>query len=279
MQLASGSHIPDGLLAANALLSEKLHQGFAARKSTLHQGFRVSISSTPLGIIRPLYDEGTGSRYTGKERDTESGLDYFGARYYSSVIGRFSSPDWAAKPEAVPYSSLGDPQSLNLYTYVGNNPLSKADADGHCWPFCLAPAGGGVVGALTTAAEAVGVGVSTGFAAGVAALGIGAAALSSPADQAYFANGGSFNTAGAPMSIMQQSGTNQSSAPTAATPTSPEVHPNEVSGKTPSEIDATAKGKGLIPKVLTQREARDLTSTQLRVNSGCSCIRKMAMHT
>jgi len=48
------------------------------------------------------------------------------------------SPDWAAKPEAVPYSSLGDPQSLNLYGYVGNNPLSKADADGHCWPVCWA---------------------------------------------------------------------------------------------------------------------------------------------
>ena len=46
------------------------------------------------------------------------------------------SPDWASKPEAVPYSSLGDPQSLNLYSYVGNNPLSKADADGHCWPVC-----------------------------------------------------------------------------------------------------------------------------------------------
>ena len=84
MQLASGSHIPDGLLAANALLSEKLHQGFAAPKSTLHQGFGVSISSTPLGIIGPLYDGRVGCRYTGKESDTESGLDYFGARYYGS---------------------------------------------------------------------------------------------------------------------------------------------------------------------------------------------------
>ena len=33
------------------------------------------------------------SRYTGKERDTESGLDYFGARYYGSSMGRFMSPD------------------------------------------------------------------------------------------------------------------------------------------------------------------------------------------
>jgi RHS repeat-associated protein len=71
-------------------------------------------------------------RYTGKERDTESGLDYFGARYYASSMGRWMSPDWADKPEAVPYSSLDNPQSLNLYGYVGNNPLSRADADGHC---------------------------------------------------------------------------------------------------------------------------------------------------
>ncbi|WP_263415885.1 RHS repeat-associated core domain-containing protein [Terriglobus albidus] len=76
-------------------------------------------------------------KFTGKERDTESGLDYFGARYYSSTMGRWLSPDWAEKPEAVPYSSLDNPQSLNLYGYVGNNPLGKADADGHCWPACV----------------------------------------------------------------------------------------------------------------------------------------------
>jgi RHS repeat-associated protein len=77
------------------------------------------------------------SRYTGKERDAESGLDYFGARYYGSNMGRWMSPDWAAKPEAVPYSHLDNPQSLNLYGYVLNNPLSKPDFDGHgCPPDC-----------------------------------------------------------------------------------------------------------------------------------------------
>jgi RHS repeat-associated protein len=40
------------------------------------------------------------SRFTGKERDTESGLDYFGARYYGSTMGRFMSPDWSAKAQA-----------------------------------------------------------------------------------------------------------------------------------------------------------------------------------
>jgi RHS repeat-associated protein len=73
----------------------------------------------------------TPLHYTGKQRDMESGNDYFGARYYASTMGRFMSPDWSASPEAVPYSSLSDPQSLNLYAYVGNNPLSRIDADGH----------------------------------------------------------------------------------------------------------------------------------------------------
>ena len=80
----------------------------------------------------------TEQHFTGKERDTESGLDYFGARYYASTMGRWMSPDWADKPEAVPYSSLDNPQSLNLYGYVLNNPLSRADADGH-WPDCGCP--------------------------------------------------------------------------------------------------------------------------------------------
>jgi RHS repeat-associated protein len=69
--------------------------------------------------------------FTGKERDTESGLDYFGARYYGSSMGRFMSPDWAAKATPVPYAKLDNPQSLNLFAYVGNNPLSRMDPDGH----------------------------------------------------------------------------------------------------------------------------------------------------
>lgn len=72
------------------------------------------------------------SRYTGKERDGESGLDYFGARYYSSGMGRFMSPDWASNPTAVPYAAYANPQSLNLYNYMRNNPLSGTDPDGHC---------------------------------------------------------------------------------------------------------------------------------------------------
>ena len=70
-------------------------------------------------------------KFTGKERDAETGLDYFGARYFSAAQGRFTSPDWSAKPQPIPYADLGDPQTLNLYAYVRNNPLSVADLDGH----------------------------------------------------------------------------------------------------------------------------------------------------
>ena len=70
-------------------------------------------------------------KFTGKERDTETGLDYFGARYYGSNMGRWLSTDWSASPEAVPYARLDDPQTLNRYGYVRNNPMSLEDPDGH----------------------------------------------------------------------------------------------------------------------------------------------------
>ena len=70
-------------------------------------------------------------KFTGKERDGESGLDYFGARYYSNGLSRFLTPDWAAKAAAIPYADLKDPQSLNLYSYVRNRPTVLVDLDGH----------------------------------------------------------------------------------------------------------------------------------------------------
>lgn len=83
-------------------------------------------------------------KFTAKERDTESGLDYFLARYYSSPQGRFTSPDefpggivdpftgqQAASAGPLPYADIADPQTLNKYSYVRNNPLRYTDPDGH----------------------------------------------------------------------------------------------------------------------------------------------------
>jgi RHS repeat-associated protein len=76
-------------------------------------------------------DDATEHHFTQKERDTESGNDYFYARYYSSALGRFTTPDWSAKVVPVPYAVMADPQSLNLYAYVRNNPIIHVDLDGH----------------------------------------------------------------------------------------------------------------------------------------------------
>ena len=70
-------------------------------------------------------------KFTGQERDGESQLDNFGARFDASSLGRFMTPDWSASPAAVPYAQLSNPQSLNLYAYALNSPITRADLDGH----------------------------------------------------------------------------------------------------------------------------------------------------
>jgi RHS repeat-associated protein len=69
--------------------------------------------------------------FTGEERDAESGLDNFGARYYSSSFGRWTSPDWSDDQDPVPYADFANPQTLNLYGIVQNNPVTFIDPDGH----------------------------------------------------------------------------------------------------------------------------------------------------
>ncbi len=125
MQPSSGSHIPDGLLAANALLSEKPRQGLPSWESAPHQGIGEANWTAAIGLRASHHPNRVQSRYTGKERDTESGLDYFGVRYYGSSMGRFMSPDDGSD------WNPANPQSLNLYSYGHNNPLALVDPDGH----------------------------------------------------------------------------------------------------------------------------------------------------
>lgn len=108
---------------------------------------------------KPVADaDWQGARFTGKERDAETGLDYFGARYFSGAQGRFTSPDefpggivdpftgeQVGQPGPLPYADITDPQTLNKYVYVRNNPLRYTDPDGHCH-ICLGAFVGGVVG-------------------------------------------------------------------------------------------------------------------------------------
>jgi RHS repeat-associated protein len=162
MQLASSTPIPDGLLATIALRNENSRLGVPSSDPALHLGQSVCKSEIVLGFKAADSMTRVGQRCTGKERDTESGNDYFGARYYASTMGRWMSPDWSAKVEPVPYAKLDDPQTLNLYSYVGNNPLTKSDPDGHFeaeWHFAITLAAGlmtghGIVGSTKLAYQA-----------------------------------------------------------------------------------------------------------------------------
>jgi RHS repeat-associated protein len=118
-------------MAMTAQLSENSHQGFDGIKAALCLASTRVNSNTASEMPICLWRNGIGSRSTGKERDAETGLDYFGARYYSGAQGRFITPDWSAKPQPIPYADLNDPQSLNLYAYVRNNPIKNRDLDGH----------------------------------------------------------------------------------------------------------------------------------------------------
>ena len=63
---------------------------------------------------------------SGKERDAETNLDYFGARYFSGAQGRFTSPDKLNVTD----DRLLVPSTLNKYAYAANNPLRFKDLDG-----------------------------------------------------------------------------------------------------------------------------------------------------
>ncbi|MEN6439843.1 MAG: RHS repeat-associated core domain-containing protein, partial [Syntrophobacter sp.] len=80
----------------------------------------------PFGENNEGSDSGIKYRFTGQEKDFESGLYYYGARYYDPAIGRFISPDtFVQAPD--------DPQTLNRYAYCRNNPLMYTDPTGHFW--------------------------------------------------------------------------------------------------------------------------------------------------
>jgi RHS repeat-associated protein len=65
-------------------------------------------------------------KFTGKERDTETGLDLMGARYYGSALGRLVTPD----PLMIQKQKLIDPQQWNMYQYARNNPQRFIDPTG-----------------------------------------------------------------------------------------------------------------------------------------------------
>ncbi|MBF0569829.1 MAG: VCBS repeat-containing protein, partial [Candidatus Omnitrophica bacterium] len=89
------------------------------------------IDYTPWGEVKSCNKYGTGPEvawfyFTGKHLDDESGLYFFGARYYNPKLGRFITPDTVVQS---PYN----PQTLNRYAYCNNNPVNLVDPTGHSW--------------------------------------------------------------------------------------------------------------------------------------------------
>ncbi|MBI5224542.1 RHS repeat-associated core domain-containing protein [Candidatus Micrarchaeota archaeon] len=99
------------------------HLGSTTLVTNSSRGIAEETSYRPFGEV--LLDGKSKHLYTGKELDSESGLYYYGARYYNPVIGQFTQPDTIIPN---PY----DPQSLNRYSYVLNNPYKYTDPTGHC---------------------------------------------------------------------------------------------------------------------------------------------------
>jgi RHS repeat-associated protein len=105
--------------------------------------FGEELTTQGLRSTTPGYSgDNLRQKFTLKERDNETGLDYFLARYYSNMQGRFTSPDeftggptelfmHVAAHNPVFYAEIAEPQSLNKYQYCLNNPLRYVDPDGH----------------------------------------------------------------------------------------------------------------------------------------------------
>jgi RHS repeat-associated protein len=87
-----------------------------------------AVAHDPYGGIQQTWESGYDPvlKFSGKERDTESGLDYFGARYYDHTLYRFLSVD----PLIPTDKALYNPQSWNLYGYCLGNPVGYVDTTG-----------------------------------------------------------------------------------------------------------------------------------------------------
>lgn len=116
-RLMGGLCRPTGVQRYRAGWVSILRLGIALTMRDHLYGALRNMRRTTLPSLRHLY--------TGKERDAESGNDYFGARYYGSSMGRFMSPDDFTKD-----THVADPQSWNLYAYARNNPLRYTDPTG-----------------------------------------------------------------------------------------------------------------------------------------------------
>lgn len=134
------TYVPGAVIDADGTIHYQLSDWLGNRRMQVSAAGVVegTYANLPFGDGLAINgDASVPKHFTGKERDTETstanghdGLDYFGARYDSSNIGRWTQPDFA-NGSPIPFAEMDMPQSFDLYTYVGNNPLSGIDPDGH----------------------------------------------------------------------------------------------------------------------------------------------------
>jgi RHS repeat-associated protein len=101
------------------------HLGSTRLVTAVNQSIVDNLDYEPFGQ-QTAGASATTHKFTGKERDAESGLDYFGARHHASAMGRFMTPD----PIHIMKQKFADPQQWNMYAYVRNNPLRFTDPTG-----------------------------------------------------------------------------------------------------------------------------------------------------
>ncbi|MDE3163779.1 MAG: RHS repeat-associated core domain-containing protein [Acidobacteriota bacterium] len=124
-QLLATYYGADTLFALNDWLDTKRGEAGASGCLSLFTSLPFGNGFTQPSTANPCPDA-TEHHFTCKERDSESGNDYFGARYYASSMGRFLTPD----PAGIRAVKLANPQTWNWYAYTLNNPLQYTDPTG-----------------------------------------------------------------------------------------------------------------------------------------------------
>ncbi|MCM2263855.1 MAG: colicin E3/pyocin S6 family cytotoxin [Desulfuromonadales bacterium] len=137
------------LLAAQPALAETVyyyHTDPAGTPLAITNQYGVKIWEAdylPFGEVYTETGVANDRKFVGKERDEESNLDYFGARYHYAKIGRFLAPDPVRAVDVntgrINGQVLADPQRGNVYAYSLNNPYKYVDKDGEFAQLALLP--------------------------------------------------------------------------------------------------------------------------------------------
>ena len=122
---AGGRHLATQLGGTSFIHSDWLGTVRLRNTYTYPTSGYITCTSLPFGDALNCNSYIHTNHFTGKERDSESGLDNFGARYDASSMGRFMTPD-----PLMASAKVWDPQTWNRYAYARNNPLSYIDPTG-----------------------------------------------------------------------------------------------------------------------------------------------------